>query len=47
MAPGGAPVRGTVGRLMSALAVAVLVAVPGSARVADFRYRGMRSTALP
>ena len=35
-----------MGRLISALAVAVLVAVLGSARVADFRYRGMRSTAL-
>jgi hypothetical protein len=39
----GVPVRGTAGRLMSALAVAVLVAVLGSAWTADFRYRGARS----
>lgn len=39
----GAPVRGTAGRLIPALAVVALVAVLGSAWTADFRYRGNRS----
>jgi hypothetical protein len=40
----GTPLRGIAGRLLPVLAVAVLVAVLGSAWTADFRYRGARSS---